>query len=218
MNQDSVIKNLKKNLDLFRYKYDLRTVWSDFISLSAIVLDYLEWNQHPERVKIKSEIEKRYQPEDLRVFERMFEIIVDSLRENPNQDLLGEIFMGLELGSAQCGQYFTPFCVSLLMARLQFVEPKKSQVETVSDPSCGSGGTLLAFLSVAAEKNIPLTHYRIYAQDISATAALMCFIQLSIIGAAGYVGIGDTLLHPFGNPELEVWQTPVAIKERMAAV
>ena len=33
-------------------------------------------------------------------------------------------------------------------------------------------------------------------QDIDRTAAQMCYIQMSLIGCAGYVIVGDSLTHP----------------------
>ena len=57
------------------------------------------------------------------------------------------------------------------------------------------------------------------AQDIDRTAALMCYLQLSLLGCAGYVVVGDTLMQPCvgptGSPLLiapaegqEVWLMP----------
>ena len=47
--------------------------------------------------------------------------------------------------------------------------------------------------------------------------ALMCYIQLSILGCAGYVAIGNSLTNPFGGTDLfptigeggELWYTPM---------
>ena len=54
------------------------------------------------------------------------------------------------------------------------------------------------------------------AQDIDRTAALMCFIQLSLLGCAGYVVIADSLIYPISGsalipkflPEHDVWFMP----------
>ena len=57
------------------------------------------------------------------------------------------------------------------------------------------------------------------AQDIDYTVGLMCYIQLSLMGCAGYVVIGDTLINPCtaydkkgllpaGDPE-RIWFTPL---------
>ena len=62
------------------------------------------------------------------------------------------------------------------------------------------------------------------AQDIDRTAALMCYLQLSLLGCAGYVIVGDTLtqpsVSPTGSPLLitpqpgqEVWLMPALYDE-----
>ena len=62
------------------------------------------------------------------------------------------------------------------------------------------------------------------AQDIDRTASLMCYLQLSLLGCAGYVIVGDTLtqssVSPTGSPLLitpqpgqEVWLMPALYDE-----
>lgn len=54
------------------------------------------------------------------------------------------------------------------------------------------------------------------AQDIDRTAALMCYLQLSLLGCAGYVVIAGSLrypvtgsqLRPTPAPEQDIWYTP----------
>ena len=68
---------------------------------------------------------------------------------------------------------------------------------SVSDPACGAGATLLAFLNVCKRRNI-CYHNKVLviAQDIDFIVGLMCYIQCSFMGCAGYVVIGDTLVNP----------------------
>ena len=60
------------------------------------------------------------------------------------------------------------------------------------------------------------------AQDIDRTAALMCFVQLSLLGCAGYVVVGDSILSPTVGPSVllpvkqdgqEIWYTPMMYTE-----
>ena len=68
-----------------------------------------------------------------------------------------------------------------------------------------------------ARQNIPSTATLYVAQDIDRTAALMCYIQLALLGCAGYVVVADTLrspltghlLCPSASPEHEVWYLPM---------
>lgn len=49
------------------------------------------------------------------------------------------------------------------------------------------------------------------AQDINLTAALMCYIQLSLLGAAGYVKVGNSLTEPVTTNDSvdKYWFTPM---------
>ncbi len=60
------------------------------------------------------------------------------------------------------------------------------------------------------------------AQDIDRITGLMCFIQLSLLGCAGYVVIADTLCNPIvgktalfieEQPEQEIWFLPMFFNE-----
>lgn len=64
------------------------------------------------------QIVQRQGPEVMREhFPVMFALVAQNLEDNPN-DLLGGIYMSLELGSDHAGQFFTPDCVSRAMARM----------------------------------------------------------------------------------------------------
>lgn len=51
----------------------------------------------------------------------------------------------------------------------------------------------------------------VVGQDIDFTAGLMCYIQLSLLGVAGYVKIGNTLTDPIihGDNLENYWFTPI---------
>ncbi len=59
----------------------------------------------------------RYRPEDIQDLHRLFGLMVSAL-EAKFHDFLGAIFMELELGDGRQGQYFTPYSVQSLMARM----------------------------------------------------------------------------------------------------
>ena len=55
----------------------------------------------------------------------------------------------------------------------------------------------------------------IVAQDLSQLTALMCYIQLSLLGCAGIIVVGDTLRNPGAKTQTEIeladniWLTPM---------
>lgn len=87
---------------------------------------------------------------------------------------------------------------------------------SINDPCCGAGATLIAGIH-AARKQLEKAnlnhqnHLLVVAQDIDETVALMCYIQLSLLGVAGYVKVGNSLTEPMtDNDDKEnYWFTPM---------
>lgn len=174
-------------------------VWNDFVDLTAIAIsnstDPLD-SRREAREAVYRQIMGKYTEKQAGAFPALFQIVVDALDREPRQDFLGELFMGLELGSNWHGQFFTPYHICELMAQVNTPEPVDG-VTTVFDPACGAGALLIAARNVLAfEKNVGWDHAFFVAQDISHTAGMMCYIQLSMLGCAGYVCIGDSLENP----------------------
>ena len=86
----------------------------------------------------------------------------------------------------------------------------------INDPCCGAGATLIAGIH-AARKQLEKAnlnyqnHLLIIAQDIDETVALMCYIQLSLLGVAGYVKVGNSLTEPMTDNDNKenYWFTPM---------
>ena len=51
------------------------------------------------------------------------------------------------------------------------------------------------------------------AQDIDLTVALTCYVQLTLLGCAGYVIVGNSLM-PTPPPRESVWQLPMNIFQK----
>lgn len=109
------------------------------------------------------------------------------------------------------------------MAEITFdpkLHPDMEGFISVSDPACGAGATLLAFLNVCKRRNI-CYHNKVLviAQDIDFIVGLMCYIQCSFMGCAGYVVIGNTLTDPAtaydsrgllpAGPQNRIWYMPL---------
>ena len=58
---------------------------------------------------------------------------------------------------------------------------------------------------------IPGVDMLIVAQDVDSTVALMCYIQLSLLGVAGMIKIGNSLTEPITNKDSteNYWFTPM---------
>lgn len=206
-------------------------VWADFITLSALAIANAMDQQgetHDAREQEYLGIINRYPKKDQQVFPELLAKLVGALEEDPAQDFLGEMFMALELGSHWKGQFFTPYSICQLMAAMT-IEDRKQEIEdkgwvSVNDPCCGAGALLIAARNEMVKQGIVPRQVLYVAQDIDRTAALMCYLQLSLLGCAGYVVVGDTLTQPVASPtgsplliapqpEQEIWLMPALYDE-----
>lgn len=126
---------------------------------------------------------------------KMFNLLVDALEQDSDQDFLGEVYHELKLTSYKKGQFFTPYCASKLIAQIGLLNEteKLNEVVRINDPSCGSGSTLIATVNILKQGNKNPKNYFILGQDIDFLMALTCYVQLSLQGIAGAICIGDSL-------------------------
>lgn len=124
----------------------------------------------------------------------------EAFEENPEQDLLGDAYMRLGIGSKENGQFFTPYHISHVMANLNIdLAMAEQQIEehgyvTVNDPAAGGGANLIAAANVLRSRGINYQQKALFiAQELSEMTALSCYIQMSLLGLPGIVAIGDTL-------------------------
>ena len=199
-------------------------VWSDFITMSALAISNAfdrEGETHDEREKQYMGLTRGYTKDELDILTQLLSVVVLALDDDPRQDFLGEVFQGLGLNSHWKGQFFTPYHVCEFIAEIS-IQSVEAEIRRrgwigVNDPACGAGALLIAARNEMVKRGIPRTGALFAAQDIDRTTALMCYIQLALLGCAGYVIIGDSLLNPptgrtllpDPNPEQEVWYLPM---------
>ena len=198
-------------------------VWQDFVMVTAIEISNATDKQNaPERTKTYQTISSKYSDAEQNKFAELLGEVIMGMEQNPDQDFLGSLYMMCELGNDHAGQFFTPYDVCRCMAEITFdpkLHPDMEGFISVSDPACGAGATLLAFLNVCKRRNI-CYHNKVLviAQDIDFIVGLMCYIQCSFMGCAGYVVIGDTLTDPAtaydsrgllpAGPQNRIWYMP----------
>ena len=148
---------------------------------------------------------------------QMLSFVVMALEENPEQDFLGEMFSGLNLHNEWRGQFFTPYHIGSFMAAINLEsameELKQKEYITVNDCCCGAGCLLIAFANEARKAKIDFQNRVVFvAQDLDFIAAMMCYIQLSLLGCKAIVKVGNSLADPFVPADLEgsnVWYSPM---------
>ena len=197
--------------------------WNDMVNLFAIELaNAVDLNNRDKREKDYIRIRDRYKPDEFSRFGEVFCLLVESLERNPFQDFLGGMYMELDMGSKSHGQCFTPFGVCQAMASMAMPEEMvRKQLDergwiSINDCACGAGATLIAAAERLMQMGINYQQTALFvAGDIDTTVAMMCYIQLSLLGCAGRIRIGDTLTDPETGPLLigdggpKTWYLPM---------
>ncbi|ELH9326093.1 DUF1738 domain-containing protein [Salmonella enterica] len=173
-------------------------VFSDFVHMAACSLYNALHRDEAFEADYMQRV-GRYSREDANNMSCLLAEVIQGLEFCPT-DFLGQIFMNLELGNARHGQFFTPYNVSHTMAQMTLSDglPVLTSGErdfiTVSDPACGAGGMIVAMAEAMLEAGFnPQKQMVAYCVDIDPVAAMMCYIQLSLMGIPAIVAIGNSL-------------------------
>ena len=221
---EKVLEPEKEFLSVFKQltnRHRAWDVWRDFVVMLACALSNpVDKEHYDDREALYLKTIKKYNKQEQEVFPELAAQTVLALEENPEQDFLGSIFMTLNLGDEHNGQIFTPYHVCELMAEMTMDDTVKKVEQdgyiSINDPCCGAGATLIAGIHTARKQlekaNLNYqNHLLIVAQDIDETVALMCYIQLSLLGVAGYVKVGNSLTEPMTDNDNKenYWFTPM---------
>jgi hypothetical protein len=208
----------------FSHSHDPYTVFSDFVEICALAIsNRVDRPQFEPREKRYLEIVGKYKAEEVQRFAAMFAELqmcfrsrVDAIGDpgTPHVpgdglgDVLGEIFMALELGNDRAGQFFTPYSVSSLMARITVGDGTAVRQQgfiTLQEPACGSAGMVVATAQAIHESGLNYPEaLHATCVDIDARCVNMAYVQLSLLGIPAVVVHGNALsLDVWG-----VWYTP----------
>lgn len=196
-------------------------IWRDFIVMSACAIsNTVDKSHYDEREKRYLETINKYEKSQQHIFPELYANVVMALDENPEQDFLGRMFMDLHLDYEELKQIFTPYHVCQLMADITMGDLVQQVEEqgyvSINDCCCGAGANLIAAINSArhmledAGLNFQ-NHILIIGQDIEELVALMCYIQISLLGVAGYIKVGNALTEPMTSDDSmeNYWFTPM---------
>ena len=221
-NYQDIEKEFIKTFEDLKYSRNSYSIWSDFVTICACsISNIVDKRYFDEREQMYLKIIKKYNKDEQELFAKLMAKTFIALTNNPKQDFLGKIFMSLNLGSASNGQFFTPYHICEFMAKMTIdVENVKQTLNdtgvfSVCDPTCGSGALLIAAVNeintaLKDENSINLGKIVFAGQDIDYIVAMMCYIQLSLLGMYGYIKVGNALTEPIiANDSLDnYWFTP----------
>lgn len=200
-------------------------VWEDFILMAACALsnpvDKAHYDERENRYLLTI---KKYTKQEQQLFPTLFAYVVMAMEANPDQDFLGRVCTDLNMADEGKKQIFTPYSVCQLMAKITLGDVVKQVREngyiTIDDPCCGAGATLIAAIMLAKSSlekaciNFQ-NHILVSGEDIDETVALMCYIQLSLLGVAAYIKVGNALTEPMAATDTleNYWFTPMYFSE-----
>lgn len=216
-NQNSLDQHQRECAKLLRenaYRHRLHQVFSDFCEMSALAIsNAVDKAKYDNREARYMEIVGRYERDEVNRFARMLGCLTESM-EGGLKDCFGALFMSLELGDQYKGQFFTPYEVSYLMAKLTVGLITMADIEaaggflTFQEPAVGAGAMVIATAQSLQEAGINYQrHMHVTAIDIDKTAVHMAYIQLALLHVPAIVIHGNTL----SLKEWDHWVTPAHV-------
>jgi hypothetical protein len=208
-------KELVRLMKLVAIRHRLFDVFRDFCEMAAIALsNAVDRTCYAKREARFDCIRAKYTKEEYVLMLQMLPCVVMAL-ENGMADVMGALYMALELGSSELGQFFTPFSVSSMMAKMIIGDPvpeiERKGFITVLDPAGGAGGMVIAAAQALRDRHINYqAHMHATLIDIEATALHMAYIQLSLLHVPAILIHGNTL----SNEQWEYWVTPAHLLGR----
>lgn len=197
-------------------RYGRSELWYDYIDMHAIALaNTCDLRCRDAREGQYNAIVRKYDEKTVQQFAVLTAITMTALLENPEQDFLGTVYHNLGLSKSQAGQFFTPYNVGQMMARINMPDSlvlDNSRILRVNDPCCGAGCLLLAGYNVMREQlestDPDWDKYVLFvAQDIDPLVCKMCYIQMCCIGVPGVVVVGNSLFPDTELSPTDFWFT-----------
>ncbi len=211
------VKDIMKMIDGSSYRVNKSKLISDVFECGALAISNLaDFTQYDEREKRYMEIIKTYSTPEQQliadIFSRIFALCSSvTYDDGVFDDYLGELFMKCNQGNSNAGQYFTPYHVSKLMAKMSVTGSgiKQNEIITINDCCSGGGGLLLAALDVLKNDYGVNYAYNCFldAGDIDIRCVHMTYLQLSLAGVPAIVKHQDSLTRQLWS----VWKTPAFI-------
>ena len=177
------IDDIVKDIEKAAYAVDTSKFVSDLFECGAIaisnIVDLVQKDRREERYL---QIIRSYKPDQQKKLAEIF------------------AFMRCNLGNKTTGQFFTPYNISILMARCLLDSDRlkekanKDEIITINDPCCGGGGMLIAALEVL--KSLGVNYARncfMEANDVDIRCVHMTYLQLALAGVPAIVRHQNTL-------------------------
>jgi type I restriction-modification system DNA methylase subunit len=194
----SILEQFEKNKNLFEIFRDVIEICSISEHQAVFNLGFVAKNADYELLEQKYlEIVGKYKKSDVDLIVKFYAHLKAFFLEGNHADILGELYMQLEISNKRIGQFFTPYTVSQFMAEINLLniedEIKEKGYFTLSDPCVGAGCMIIAVSDTLRRKNINSGQMLFQVVDIDRLCFNMCYVQLSMLRLNGVVIWGDSL-------------------------
>lgn len=189
-----IVKLLERNTGAQR----LSTVFDDFVEIMALTYrNSFDRSGRDARERRYLEIVKKYSREDLDRFGHAIALVTLEMDQEP-ADVLGRLYMELDLGNERLGQFYTPYDVAKLIAGMVSDElaDKIARDGTAEayEPACGAGAFLIALTQDLRGRGINYQQTLfVTAEDIAPQAVYMTYVHLTLLHVPAIVHHRDTL-------------------------
>ncbi|MCA8355611.1 N-6 DNA methylase [Burkholderia cepacia] len=210
------MRSLENSITLLGRKYSVERVFSDFVELAALAISNSVDRQHFDtREERYLALIRGYTRDEANQFAHMLSDLTLGLEEalavDGPRDLLGPLFMRLDIRSRSAGQFFTPFEISKLMASMQVGDGndiRKRGFVTVYEPACGAGGMVIAFANALADAKLNYQQsMHAVCRDIDLRCVHMTYVQLALLHVPACVIHGNGLTDECRS----IWATPAHV-------
>ena len=211
------IDDIVKDIEKAAYAVDTSKFVSDLFECGAIAIsNAVDLAQKDKREERYLQIIRSYKPDQQKklteIFAKVYALLASVVYDNGKfNDNLGEIFMRCNLGNKNAGQFFTPYHISELMARVTIDETLVKEktaddgILAINDPCCGGGGMIMAALEVLHDLGVNYArNCFIEANDVDLRCVHMTYLQLALAGVPAIVRHQNTLTREYWS----VWYTP----------
>lgn len=207
-------KDLVKLITELSHRHSTWQVFADFVEMSALSFsNAVDRAQYEPREARYMDIVKRYKADEVKRLPEMLGVLTLAL-EDEITDVLGRTYHELELHNKWAGQYFTPYELCRMMAKMTLGEDHVREIIerrgfiTAQEPACGSGAMVIALAQEMRDMGINYQqHLHVTAIDVDAKCVHMAYAQFALLHIPAVIVHGNTLsLEEWGH-----WNTPAHI-------
>lgn len=204
------MRELVKSFESFRYKHNIYNVFGDFCACAAYAIsNRVDAANYDSREAEYMNTISKYSKDEATLFAKMLADLTVLLHESGPRDLLGEVFMALEITNKNTGQFFTPQpvsdCMGAMMAHGLDEKIQEKGYVTLCEPAVGGGSTVFGFCKAMKAQGFDYkTQLQVTAVDIDLRCVHMAYVQMALLEIPAVVYHGNAL----SVETYSTWHTP----------